>query len=101
MQATAIRSFPRPQTQFPQPISSSASHPAVTALLGLALTDTHAQGAYLYIFDSLEAATRMVAWAGLPPTDSALLEDLPERKVAAHFDRYAPTVLDEGAAADP
>jgi len=67
----------------------------MAALLGLAVDETQAQGAYVYSFDPLAATANLVSWAGLPVSDEPLAVGVPEDAAKAHFERSAPLVLHE------
>ena len=101
MQATTIRMIQKTNRQFSEENPQSDGHPAVSALLSLALSEAQAQGAYVYSFDPLALTARIVSWAGLPPTDPPLAADVPRRAARTHFGRSAPLILHENAWSDP
>jgi GAF domain-containing protein len=94
MQASA---FPAPSAgEF-----SAESRQALAPLLDLAMSETNAQGAYLYHFDAPSGAGRVVLWAGLSPTASAGPLELPAAAIRSHFGRQTPIILHERAGSDP
>lgn len=66
--------------------------PAILPLLDLSLTQTNAQGAYVYRFEASEGAAHQIASTGL----AARLET-DGRVAREHFGRTSPIVLHEGA----
>jgi hypothetical protein len=101
MQATTIRTIQKPDRQFPEESSRSESHPAVAALLALAVSEAHAQGVYVYSFDPLALTARIVSWTGLPPADPPVPAAVTRHAARTHFGRSAPLVLHERAWSDP
>jgi len=76
------------------------SNPAMAALLGLAVDETQSQGAYVYSFNPAAGPARLAGWAGLPPADGALPEEVPPGAARLHLGRSAPVVVREQAWSD-
>jgi hypothetical protein len=100
MQATSIRTIHNP-LRWSSEESPGQGHPAVVSLLGLAVSETHAQGAYIYRFETQSVTARVESWAGLPPTETALVAEVARRAARTHFGRKAPLVVHEKAWLDP
>lgn len=98
--ATAISTVPTSNPQSAQASWRDESNPAMAALLGLAVDETQAQGAYVHSFDTLAGSARLVCRAGLPVGDAPLSAEVPQDAAGAHFARTAPLVLDGNAWAD-
>lgn len=98
--ATAISIIQKPNQQSSQASWVDEGNPAMAALLGLAVDETQAQGAYVYSFDPLAATANLVSWAGLPVSDEPLAVGVPEDAAKAHFERSAPLILHEKAWSD-
>ncbi len=82
--------------------SSAAVRPgdfdtAITPLLDLALTESNAQGAYLYSVDLENWTARLAVWSGLSPIASTVPLEWQGRSVKASFSRETPLVLHEAA----
>jgi hypothetical protein len=73
----------------------------VAPLLKLAMTESHAQGVYLYHVDRRKSAARAIAWAGLPPVAGSIPLEVQGQRAEAHFPRSAPFVLQERAWQNP
>ncbi|MGO9966231.1 MAG: ANTAR domain-containing protein [Bryobacteraceae bacterium] len=88
---------------FPPIAHSQGSHPAIAPLLGLALSETHSQGAYLYWFEASEARARILLWEGPAPSIEAVAQaqEVGGAETRSHFARTTPIVLHQGAQADP
>lgn len=98
--ATAISIVPGSNRQSSQPSWVDESNPAIAAILGLAVDQTQAQGAYVYSLDPPAATARLVCWAGLSVSDAPLSAELPQDAASLHFERSAPLVLHENAWSD-
>ena len=98
--ATAIGIIQKPNQQSSQASWVDESNPAMAALLGLAVDETQAQGAYVYSFDPLAATASLICWAGLPVSDEPLAIGASGDAAKAHFGRSAPLVLHEKAWSD-
>ena len=72
---------------------------SLAPLLRLALTETAAQGVYIYLFDPLVPDARLAAWAGLTPSSSSE-PDAPGAAIRTHFGRSVPIVLSDRAFSD-
>jgi uroporphyrinogen-III synthase len=70
---------------------------AIVPLLELALTESNAQGAYLYSVDLRNDEARILLWAGLPPVPGAAPAKLEGPAVKRAFGRTTPQVLHEQA----
>jgi signal transduction protein with GAF and PtsI domain len=70
---------------------------AITPLLDLALTESGAQGAYLYAVDPGNAAARLLLWSGLSPIAATVPREFEGQMVRALFSRTTPLVLREYA----
>jgi len=69
-----------------------ANHSALVPLLEFALSESNAQGAYLYSIDLRNAIATLVVWSGLPPA-AATSVDLQGRAVQSRFWQRAPVVF--------
>jgi hypothetical protein len=98
--ATAISVVTRTNRPCSQESWLDERNPAMAALLGLAVDQTQAQGAYVYSLDPPAATARLVCWAGLPVSDAPLPAKVPQEAAGAHFERSAPLVLHENAWSD-
>ncbi len=70
---------------------------AITPLLDLALTESNAQGAYLYAVDVPNALARMLLWSGLSPIAATVAREFEGPAVRTLFSRTTPLVLREYA----
>jgi len=70
---------------------------AITPLLDLALTESNAQGAYLYVVDIPNGAARMLLWSGLSPIAATVAREFAGAAVRPLFSRTTPLVLREYA----
>jgi len=98
--ATAISVVTRTNRPCSQESWLDERNPAMAALLGLAVDQTQAQGAYVYSLDPPAATARLVCWAGLPVSDAPLPAQVPQEAASVHFERSAPLVLHENAWSD-
>lgn len=97
MQATIIRKFEAASIPSEPTVFSGENCGAIMPLLDLALTETHAQGAYLYHFDRGDSTARLVVWSGLSPIAAAVPLEVQGITVRSHIARNAPIVLQDDA----
>jgi signal transduction protein with GAF and PtsI domain len=79
-----------PLTSLPDPDNG---YEAITPLLDLALTESNAQGAYLYVVDTTNAMARLLLWSGLSPIAAAVPREFEGAAVRALFSRTTPLVM--------
>jgi signal transduction protein with GAF and PtsI domain len=74
---------------------------SIPSLLELALTESGAQGAYVYRYERRTWSITSEVWSGLPPVRSGTAGAEADSRAAGHFDRMAPIVRHEKAWLDP
>jgi len=72
----------------------------IVPLLEATLSQTHAQGVYVYRFDEGEVVARLAAWVGQSPGAPTLRLPLHGKTAREHVARTSPIVMQEGAAED-
>jgi signal transduction protein with GAF and PtsI domain len=78
-------------------LGAENGYSAITPLLDLALTESNAQGAYLYTVDAANAAARLLLWSGLSPIAAAVQWEFEGAAVERLFSRTTPLVMREYA----
>jgi hypothetical protein len=89
MQATAIHPI---STFDPRP---AGPYQSIVPLLDLTLTQTNAQGAYIYRFEAADGAAQLAVWTGLSPDLGVGSLRVEGRAARAHFGRQSPIVLQD------
>jgi len=97
MSAAAIYPSKNEQLNWQQSFSKVEGNP-ISPLLDLAILQAHAQGAYVYRFDRVNADATLVAFAGPTPRNGG--RSLPPGIASLHGNRTTPVVLRSRAASD-
>jgi len=97
MQASLYHPFqPSLYQSYPER-SPDTNYSAIAPLLDLGLTESNAQGAYLWAVDRANSAAKLVLWSGLSPIAATLPLELEGTSVKWLFSRTTPLVLQEQA----
>ncbi len=101
MPATAISLFKTHQATWEVSVLPGQSS-AIEPLLGLAMVEVNAQGAYIYRFDRENISAILAAFAGPVPDHAGPggTHEVRGRIAALHWSRTSPLVLETRAAAD-
>jgi signal transduction protein with GAF and PtsI domain len=97
MQASKLHPFQSSLNPSYPEASGNGNYSAIAPLLDLGLTESNAQGAYLYAVDLANSAARLVLWSGLSPIAATLPLELEGSSVRVVFSRTSPLVLQEQA----
>ena len=97
MQTALFHQFPSSSYQNQPETFLSRNYSAIAPLLDLGLTESNAQGAYVYSVDLDSSTATLVLWSGVSPISPTIPRELEGSAIKAGFSRTTPLVFHEQA----